>query len=165
MHESTPPTQDPEIFRAVLHANRSLSPEGFVILMAAIGAVSFITGLAFLMVGAWPVMGFFGLDVLLIYIAFRLNYRDGRAYELVELTPSRLTLKHVSAVGEERAHEFNPYWVRLLFSERHDGSVRLALSSHGREVEFGSLLSDEERREFAGVLNQKLGNARGGMRP
>ena len=55
--------------------------------MSAIGGVSFVTGMAFLLMGAWPVFGFFGLDVALIYPAFRLNYRSGRLYETVELTP------------------------------------------------------------------------------
>jgi uncharacterized membrane protein len=49
--------------------------------MIALGAISFITGVLFLAAGAWPVLGFFGLDVLLVYIAFRLNYRSGRLYE------------------------------------------------------------------------------------
>ena len=43
--------------------------------MVAIGAVSFVAGVVFLLMGAWPVFGFFGLDVLLLYWAFRLNYR------------------------------------------------------------------------------------------
>ena len=67
----------------VLHPHRSLSPRGFLILMSAIGLVSFVMGMVFLLIGAWPVMGFFGLDVALIYFAFKLNYRSGRLYETV----------------------------------------------------------------------------------
>ena len=89
--------------------------------MLAIGGVSFVSGMIFLLMGAWPVFGFFGLDVALVYIAFKLNYRAARAYELVELTPSTLTLKQVSASGKTNSFEFNPYWVRVLFTERHDG--------------------------------------------
>ena len=73
-------------FRAFLLPHRSLGRKGFIILMGVISAISFLTGLAFYMLGAWPVMGFFCLDVLLIYGAFRLNYRAARLYELVELT-------------------------------------------------------------------------------
>jgi uncharacterized membrane protein len=79
---------EPDAFRALLTPHRSLGPAGFLILMAALGTASFITGIVFLLMGAWPVFGFFGLDVLLIYIAFRLNYRSGRLYETVELTPA-----------------------------------------------------------------------------
>ena len=102
MNDSGPATPDASIFRAILHPHRSLEPKGFLILMVAVGSVSFVMGMAFLMMGAWPVFGFFGLDVLLIYIAFKLNYRAGRAYELVELTPRSLTLKQVSSSGKAK---------------------------------------------------------------
>lgn len=148
------------MFRAVLHPHRSLPPQGFLILMLAIGGVSFVSGMVFLLMGAWPVFGFFGLDVALVYIAFKLNYRAARAYELVELTPSTLTLKQVSASGKTSSFEFNPYWVRVLFTERHDGGNNLKLASHGRELEFGRLLNDEERREFAHALTGALIAAR-----
>lgn len=124
--------------------------------MLAIGSASFVSGMAFLMMGAWPVMGFFGLDVLLVYVAFKLNYRAARAYELVELTPQTLTLKQVSASGKSRSFEFNPYWVRVLFTEQPDGRNRLKLASHGHELEFARLLNDEERRDFAEALRRAL---------
>ncbi|MCC7252798.1 DUF2244 domain-containing protein [Hyphomicrobium sp.] len=160
MNDSGPQSPDASVFRAILHPHRSLSPRGFLILMLAIGSVSFVSGMAFLLMGAWPVMGFFGLDVLLIYVAFKLNYRAARAYELVELTPSTLTLRQVSASGKSRSFEFNPYWVRVLFTERPDGGNHLRLASHGRELEFGRLLNDEERRDFAGALRRALDDSR-----
>jgi uncharacterized membrane protein len=130
--------------------------------MIGIGAVSFVTGLVFLLLGAWPVMGFFGLDVLLVYIAFKLNYRAARAYELVELTPHALKLTQISASGKSKSFEFNPYWVRVLFTERPDGGNNLKLVSHGRELEFGRLLNDDERRDFAEALRSALDAARVG---
>lgn len=160
MNDSGTERPDASIFRAVLHPHRSLGPRGFLVLMLAVGAVSFATGMAFLMMGAWPVMGFFGLDVLLVYVAFRLNYRAARAYELVELTPTVLTVRQVSASGKAQSFEFNPYWVRVLFTERPDGGNRLRLASHGRELEFGRLLNDDERRDFAVALRSALDRGR-----
>jgi uncharacterized membrane protein len=128
--------------------------------MLALGTVSFVTGLVFLSMGAWPVMGFFGLDVLLVYLAFKLNYRAARAYELVELTPAALKLTRVTPSGRSKEFEFNPYWVRVRFIEHPDGSNNLKLTSHGREFEFGRLLNDEERRDFARVLERALATAR-----
>jgi uncharacterized membrane protein len=153
MHGASP-------FRAVLHPHRSLDPRGFLILMLALGTVSFATGLIFLSIGAWPVMGFFGLDVLLVYVAFKLNYRAARAYELVELTPVALKLTQVNPSGRSREFEFNPYWVRVRFIEHPDGSNNLRLTSHGRELEFARLLNDDERRDFARVLEGALATAR-----
>lgn len=160
MDDSESKAPDASVFRAILHPHRSLEPRGFLILMLAIGSVSFVSGMAFVLMGAWPVMGFFGLDVLLLYIAFKLNYRAARAYELVELTPRTLTLTQVSASGKSRSFEFNPYWVRVLFTERPDGGNHLRLASHGRELEFGRLLNDDERRDFADALRRALDSGR-----
>ena len=164
MDDSSTPRKEASAFRAVLHAHRSLGPKGFVILMSAIAAVNFAVGAMFFMMGAWPIVGFCGVDVLLVYLAFKLNYRAGKAYELVELTPDLLKLTQVAPSGKSRSFEFNPYWVRVLFSERPDGRTRLSLSSHGRELEFGHVLNDDERRDFAGVLTAALANNRGSFR-
>jgi uncharacterized membrane protein len=161
MDESANRKQGDGTFRAILHPHRSLGPKGFLVLMVAIGAISFTTGLVFLSLGAWPVFGFFGLDVLLIYVAFKLNYRSGRAYELVELSPEQLKLTQVAPSGRRKSFEFNPYWVRVrLAAERPDGRTNLSLASHGRELEFGRCLNDDERRKFARVLEEALVSAR-----
>src|SRR5262245_22524032 len=89
-------SRDPPIFSAVLTPHRSLSPTGFLIFMVVLGGISFVTGMVFLMAGAWPVFGFLGLDVLLVYWAFKLNYRSAQAYEQVTVTPSELTVRTVN---------------------------------------------------------------------
>lgn len=153
-------TQEDAIFRAVLYPHRSLGPRGFLILMTAIGVVSFVAGMVFLALGAWPVFGFFGLDVLLIYLAFRANYRAARASEEIELDRNRLTLTRYDAKGHPLSFDFNPYWVRVMLTELPGGQTRLALASHGRSLEFGKLLNNDERREFASVLKDRLTLAR-----
>jgi uncharacterized membrane protein len=155
---------EPDAFRALLTPHRSLGPTGFLILMVALGAVSFVAGMAFLLIGAWPVFGFFGLDVLLIYIAFRLNYRSGRLYETVELTPARFTLTRVHPSGRQERFDCNPYWARVSLREWHDGRTALSIVSQGREHVFGRFLTDRERRDLAGALREALLAARGGVR-
>lgn len=162
--ESSALSKGASSFRAILHPHRSLGPRGFAILMIAVVAINVLTAGAFYLLGAWPVVGFCGLDVLLLYVAFRLNYRAAQAYELVELTPSLLKLTQVEASGERNVHEFNPYWVRVRVAERHDGRTRLSLASHGREYEFGHVLNDDERRDFATVLDRVLASNRSGFR-
>ena len=66
---------EPTLFSALLTPHRSLSPTGFLLFMVVLGGISFTTGIMFLLAGAWPVFGFFGLDVIAVYIAFRANYR------------------------------------------------------------------------------------------
>ncbi len=164
MAENSNRQQSSERFRALLTPHRSLSPTGFVIVMAAVGFVSFATGLMFLIMGAWPVFGFFGLDVLLIYIAFRLNYRSGRLYETIDLTPEQLILTRVHPSGRSERFEFNPYWVQVRLRESPDGRTQLGLASRGQQLSFGRFLTDDERRDFATALKQALLAARGGVR-
>ena len=91
-----------------------------------IAFVSFAAGIAFYTIGAWPVLGFYGLDVLAIYVAFKLNYRSGKAYEMVELSPELLKITQVQPSGRSRSFDFNPYWVKVLVNEWPDGSANQA---------------------------------------
>ena len=152
--------QEDGAFSAVLHQHRSLSPTGFLILMTAIGGVSFVAGVIFLIMGAWPVFGFFGLDVALIYLAFKLNYRSGRLYETVELTPEMLTVTRVHPSGKRESFDFNPYWVRVLLADEPHGRTDLRLTSHGRTFSFGRFLTDDERRDFSDALSDAIAHAR-----
>ena len=130
---------EPTLFSAIITPYRSLSGAGFVIVMVAFGAVSFAAGVFFLTLGAWPVMGFLGLDVALLYAAFRLNYREATAYEEVRVTPSELTMRQVSRRGQVREWTLNPVWARL-DRETHEefGLQKLFLVSHGKRLPIAS---------------------------
>jgi uncharacterized membrane protein len=155
---------EPGAFHAVLTPYRSLGPSGFLILMLIFGAMSFVTGVVFLVAGAWPVLGFFGVDIVLVYIAFRLNYRSGRLYETVDLTPARFTLTRVHPSGRQEQFDCNPYWARVALREWPDGRTDLRLIAQGKELIFGRFLNDGERRELAAALKGALMDARGGAR-
>jgi uncharacterized membrane protein len=156
------PKDDAEtVFSARLSPHRSLSPTGFNILMMAIAGVSFFAGLAFWLMGAWPVVGFFGLDIFLIQLAFRLNYRAARAYEEFTVTRDTLTVRKVSAKGVVQAFTFNPYWARLEVERRPDRLISaLRIASHGRRLEIGSFLGPDERESFSSVFSAALAEAR-----
>ena len=155
--------REPTIFSAVLTPHRSLSPTGFLIFMVVLGGLSFVTGMVFLIAGAWPVFGFFGLDVLLVYWAFKLNYRSARAYEQVTVTPSELTLRKVSHHGRVREWTLNPVWVRL-HRDMHEefGLQRLFLVSQGRQLTIAGFLPPQEKESFAHALSGALAEARRG---
>jgi uncharacterized membrane protein len=147
-------------FDAILTPHRSLSPLGFWLLMAAVSAVSFTAGLAFYLQGAWPIMGFFGLDVLLVYLAFRANYRAARLYETVRLTDTELVVRRVDPKGRERLWRFEPYWLRVKIDDPPRHESPLVLTSHGRQLVIGSFLTPEERADFAHALTAALGRWR-----
>jgi uncharacterized membrane protein len=156
-------TLEPTIFSAVLTPHRSLSRTGFIVLMAALGGVSFIAGMVFLIAGAWLVFGFFGLDVLLVYWAFRANYRAADAYEEVTVTASELTLRKVSPAGQVRQWTLNPLWVRLdKVTHPELGLQRLFLISRGKRLALASFLGPKEKESFARALGEALGKARRG---
>jgi len=154
---------EPTIFSATLTPHRSLGRAGFLILMALFGGISFITGMLFLVIGAWPVLGFFGLDVLLLYWAFRLNYRHADAYEQVTVTPSTLKVRKVSHLGRAREWVLNPLWVRLDQIELEEfGIDRLFLISRGRKLTIASFLGPNEKASFAKELGNALSEVRRG---
>lgn len=154
---------EPTIFSATLTPHRSLGRVGFVLLMSLFGGVSFVTGIVFLLMGAWPVFGFFGLDVLLLYWAFRLNYRHADAYEEVTVTPSVLKVRKVSHRGRVREWVLNPLWVRLDKVELEEfGIDRLFLVSRGKQLAIASFLGPDAKADFAKELASALGEARRG---
>ena len=158
-----PETAEPELFVALLTPHRSLNRTGFVVVMAFLSVVSFATGVAFLMMGAWPVFGFLGLDVLAIYVAFRVNFRRARACEQISVTPSALRLRRVSHRGHVVEWVFNPLWVRLdREADDEYGLEHLYLTSRGKRVAIGSFLSPEEKASFSNALMAALNAARRG---
>jgi uncharacterized membrane protein len=154
---------EPALFSAVVTPHRSLSHAGFLIVMAAVGGVSFIAGTAFLLLGAWPVFGFFGLDVLLVYWAFRANYRAAAAFEEVTVTASELRVRQVSHRGKASEWSFNPLWVRLEREGNEEfGLERLLLVSRGRRLPIASLLGPKEKESFAAALGAAISEAKRG---
>ncbi|MDZ4380829.1 MAG: DUF2244 domain-containing protein [Parvibaculum sp.] len=143
-------------FDALLTPHRSLSRKGFLIVMGIIATVNLTAGAIFMAKGAWPVLGFCGLEVALVWWAFRANYRAARAHETVQMSQSELRVRQVDAKGRARAFSFQPYWVRLSLKVNPDKSTQLHLLSHGRALEVASFLSPPERKDFARALEAAL---------
>jgi len=155
---------EPTIFSAVLRPHRSLRNVGFVVLMLVYGIFSFVAGIVFMAMGAWPVVGFCGVDVLLLYLAFRINYARAAAYEEVTVTPSALTVRKVNHRGRVREYVLNPLWVRLE-KQTHEayGLERLFVVSRGRQLPLATFLGPDDKSAFADALGQALGEARRGI--
>src|ERR1700677_658502 len=154
---------DPKIFSAVITPHRSLGPTGFLIFMLVIGGLSFVCGMFFVMLGAWPIFGFFGLDVFLVYWAFRANYRAARAYEEVTVTASELTVRQVSHHGRVREWTLNPLWVKLeRIVHEEFGIQRLFLVSRGQRLPIAAFLGPGEKASFAHALSNAISEAKRG---
>lgn len=168
---NAPPAPSPEraLFDAELRPHRSLPPRGFLLLMASICTISFSAGLVFFLMGAWPVVGFLGADVLLIYIAFKVSYRSGRQVERLHLTRDSLTVSRVGPGRRRRTWQFQPYWLQVVFDDKAIGDERrdcpLILRSHGRSLTVGSFLTRQERGEVADALRAALNRVRRPCQP
>jgi uncharacterized membrane protein len=157
------PDAEPTLFSAIITPHRSLGGVGFFVLMGVVSVVSFAAGMVFLLMGAWPVFGFFGLDVLLIYWAFRINYRRALAYEEVMLTATELRVRKVSHRGRVAEWTLNPLWVRLDRDTHAEfGIERLFLVSRGRKLPIAGFLSPPEKESFADALGAAIGEAKRG---
>lgn len=152
-------------FERVLLPHRSLPPRSFHLLMLLLGAISVGASLVFVIVGAWPVCGFFGVDMLLLYLAFRISYRSARQHETLRLAGDEFTVERVSIRGERRVWRFQPFWLRIVLEERADESNRLSVASHGRGLVIGDFLPPPSRRELAASLKRALAGWRAALNP
>jgi uncharacterized membrane protein len=154
---------DRPYFSVVLTPHRSLGRRGLAVLLGGVGVVSVATSLAFSLVGAWPVVGFVGLDVALIGVAFAANYRAARAFEEVKVFPHEVVVRQVPVSGGAREFRCNPAWARLEIERIEDeGVTRIRLTSRGRSVRVGDFLNPEDRGTFAEAFRAALVDARSG---
>lgn len=152
-HSDPQQLPDEPLFCARLTPHRSLSRGGFLALMGVITVVSIAAGMAFLLMGAWPVFGFFALDVLLIYWAFRLNFRRAAATEDILVTSYEIRVRRVSHRGHVVEWTLNPLWAQLDKKEHPEfGIEKLYLISGGRRLSIGNFLGPDEKASFAKAL-------------
>lgn len=156
---------DAPIYQTRLTPHRSMTAGAFYVFMVVICVAQAVFAVPFLIMGAWPIAGFMGLDVLALYVAFRLNFRDARAYETLDLTPLELVFAKVGAGGRRREWRFNPSWVRLEQKVHEEfGTMSVALVFRGEAVEVGSFLGPDQKAELARNLSRALAAARLGPR-
>ena len=149
------------LFAAELTPHRSLTRRGQRIVMGLVVCLAALPGLIFFLMGAWPVVGFIGLDVVAIALALHLSFRRGKRREQVTLWADRLEIASIDAHGTASVRRFHPKSVRLVidrdFNER---TQRLRLRSDQGETEIGSFLSSDDRSSFARAFGTALRKAR-----
>jgi uncharacterized membrane protein len=148
---------EPLLLDLVLRPHRSLTPRGFHALMAVLIAFGVISGVMFLLLGAWPVLGFLGLDLLLVYLAFRVSYAGGRVYERIRLSPEALVVDRVDRWGRQRRFELPPQWLRV---EVDAGASRLRLASRGSSIDIAAFLPSDELDDVAEIIRAAIARLR-----
>jgi len=148
------------VFDAILRPYASLTPFGFLIFMTALITLSCFVGLTFVILGAWPVFGFFCLEVLIIYLAFKYNYRNAKRHETIKLTKNYITVESFSPEGIKQIWESQTYWLKVEYSSSTLPGGKLTLRSHGKVIEIGSFLTSREKRDFSTQLQNQLDTLR-----
>lgn len=151
-----------QTFRATLRPYRSLSRKGFLILMSVLIGLNFAAGTAFYLLGAWPVAPFLGLDVALVWWAFRKNYADALKEEQIEVTVHELILRRFDHDRQREELHFTRAWVRVELEEDKDRELigSLFLRFKGQRTEIGRFLGAHDRKEFAAALRGALAQGR-----
>lgn len=153
---STPHPTGRVFFDAILHPHRSLSPFGFKLLMGMIAFMMLTVGVLFTLLGAWPVIGFCGVEFILLYVMFRLNYRAARGYERIRLSDSSFDVQKIDPKGSEQHWRFEPTWLQVHMDNPPEHHSQLSVASHGRRLCLGAFLTPEERLEVATEIKTAL---------
>ena len=146
-----------DVFEAVLYPNRSLPNFGFALVMSVVIGANLLFGLYFFSIGAWPVIGFCGLDVALVWLAFKISYRQGRLHERVCMTSDMLWVSRVLPSGHETRWRMQPFWTQVVIDQPVRHESQLQLRSKGRTLVIGSFLSPGERAELGSALKKAMG--------
>lgn len=141
------------------HPHLSLGPQGFRLLLGVVIAANGFGAVMFLLMGAWPVSGFMGLDVLALYIAFRISYSQAHAYERISISQAQVTVERADAAGSVTSLTLPSYWAQVEFEGDEEAGM-VALRSHGKSVPVGVFLPGFERAMFADTLRKALREAR-----
>jgi len=154
-------TQTAPLYRAELAPHRSLGRAGVRRVAALMAALALVPGTFFYLIGAWPVVGFMGFDVIALYWALTWSLGDRRIREEIALWRDRLLISHLPRRGGARRHRFNPFWVKFRVErDRFDRVTSLALVSRENRLEIGSFLGPDAKAEFAREFAAALYRAR-----
>ena len=145
-----------KLYEISLYPYRSLNKTGFFILMFALGFVSFIAGIIFMLKGAWPVFGFFGLDVLLVYIFFKINFRSGKKKEILILTKNQLIIEFYNSKKISKTYYLDAHWLQIRLSKLKNEMSKLKISSKNKSIIVGSFLRYQEKIDVVKSLKKAL---------
>ncbi|MFV1849348.1 MAG: DUF2244 domain-containing protein [Thalassospira sp.] len=157
---SAVPRSAKPIFRVDLFPPRSLSRRAARNILFMLAALTTTIGFIFWSVGAWPVIGFLGVDVILLALAFHFSFRSARAEERIELRPGTLRVTQISARGERAEFDFQPYWLRVVLERGEDDQCALFLRTHGKSLEIARFLGADEKTDLAARLEAVLRQTR-----
>lgn len=145
------------LFEATSRPQQSLDGTGMRVVALLLAAGFGLSGILFLILGAWPVLGFAGAELVLVLGLFLMHRaRARRCVEQLSLDESGLRIRRVDGRGQAHQARLDPYWAKV----RLDESGRLLVGHRGRESEIGLFLNPEEKQDLARALTRALARLR-----
>lgn len=149
-------TNAPVLYSAIIRPHRSAGVAGTRTVLLLVAAAWLVVGTVFVIAGAWPVVPFLGLEIVLLAGAFALNNKAASAEEAINLTSAALTVRRVDHWGKQSLFSFKPHWLQVNTDKLGPSGPRLELRSHGRSLFIGSFLLPDERLVLARTLRREL---------
>ena len=149
-------TTNKKLYEITLYPYRSLNKLGFFILMFILAFISFVAGIIFMLKGAWPVFGFFGLDVLLVYIFFKINFKSGKKKEIIILTKNQLIIEFYDSKRIVKKHYLDANWLKINLIKLKNHTSKLQISSKNKTIIVGTFLRHQEKIDVLYSLEKAL---------
>ena len=149
-----------ETYVITLWPYRSLSLKGFRIFMASLASLMSFIATGFYLLGAWPVIGFLGAEILIVWFAFKLNYRAGQLVETVEITPHFVQITRTNWRGQNHRQTIESPWVYAEITKEEEHKPRLFLRAHSQKMEIGTFMPPVEKASLAKAINEALRRVR-----
>lgn len=147
-------------FEAELRPHRSLSRKALLLVFCGMAACSLYVTTIMYFLGAWPVIGFNGADILLAALLFWLNTRAARAREIIRLSDTALEITSISPSGRQAQTILSPDWARVELQERPASIPALFLRARGAVQEIGRQLGEAQKRDLAEAITRALARRR-----
>ena len=132
---------------------RSLSLRGFQIFLIVLTGLMSLIGIGFYLLGAWPVIGFLGLEIFVVWYAFKWNYRSGQLVETVEITPQQVDVTRTDWRGRTTTVRLNGAWIKVELDTKEKRREKLYLRHHAHRLEIGAFMPPSEKPSLARALN------------
>ena len=142
-------------FAIVSRRNNSSSQHARLLVFGSLGLFTLLVGFSFALIGAWPVAPFAGIECIALFLAYCWLQRHDDDYELITIEGDSVVVEARDASKVER-QKLSRHWAQVVIDESHRRRTRVFLRAHGREVDFGRLLSDDARLALAKRLREQL---------
>ena len=125
-------------------------------ILSLFGCVCVLVGVTFALIGAQPVLGFMGIEIILLFAAYRFCVRNSRMAEQIILSRHSLLFRRIDRYGNVSITNLEPLWLRVEIGRAKGVFRHIILASKGRTYNVGVFLTPEEKVVLLNTLQRAL---------